>query len=108
MMEKFGFDFPSKARHPERINPGSSMIPSLKFPGCAVVMLFGLSAGGLRTLGADDASVAVSGARGLECEKYALDNGMTVILHVDHALPTAGINLWYRVGARNEPARRSG
>src|SRR5689334_6060426 len=37
---------------------------------------------------------------GLACEKYTLDNGMTVILHVDHSLPTACINLWYRVGAR--------
>lgn len=45
---------------------------------------------------------------GLTAEKYKLDNGMTVILCVDHTLPTAGINLWYRVGARNEPAGRSG
>ena len=45
---------------------------------------------------------------GLACEKYTIDNGMTVILHVDHSLPQACINLWYRVGARNEPAGRSG
>ena len=45
---------------------------------------------------------------GLSCEKYALENGMTVILHVDRTLPIAGVNLWYRVGARNEPAGRSG
>jgi zinc protease len=51
---------------------------------------------------------ADANAGGLVGEKYTLDNGMTVILHVDHTLPTAGINLWYRVGARNEPAGRSG
>ena len=52
---------------------------------------------------------AASGlAESLPCDKYALDNGLTVILHVDRTLPVAGINLWYRVGARNEPARRSG
>jgi predicted Zn-dependent peptidase len=51
---------------------------------------------------------AGAGSGGLPCEKYVLPNGMTVILHVDHALPTAGVNLWYRVGARNEPPRRSG
>src|SRR4051812_27535972 len=47
-------------------------------------------------------------APGLACEKYTLDNGLIVILHVDHTLPSACINLWYRVGARNEPAGRSG
>ena len=41
-------------------------------------------------------------------EIYKLDNGMTVILHIDNSLPIAGVNLWYRVGARNEPAGRSG
>ncbi len=53
-------------------------------------------------------SAAENPTTGLACEKYKLDNGMTVILYVDHTLPTAGINLWYRVGARNEPAGRSG
>lgn len=41
-------------------------------------------------------------------EKYQLDNGLTVILHPDHSVPRACINLWYRVGARNEPPGRSG
>gem|GEM_PF-1613 len=41
-------------------------------------------------------------------EKYQLANGMTVILHQDKSVPRATINLWYRVGARNEPAGRSG
>jgi len=44
----------------------------------------------------------------LKHEKYQLANGLTVILHEDHTLPVATINLWYRVGARNEPAGRSG
>ncbi len=41
-------------------------------------------------------------------EKYQLDNGLTVILHPDNSVPRACINLWYRVGARNEPPGRSG
>lgn len=41
-------------------------------------------------------------------EKYQLDNGLTVILHPDHSVPRACVNLWYRVGARNEPPGRSG
>jgi zinc protease len=41
-------------------------------------------------------------------EKYVLQNGLTVILHVDHSLPTVAVNLWYRVGSKDEPAMRSG
>ena len=41
-------------------------------------------------------------------EKYTLPNGMKVILHEDHALPVASINIWYGVGAQDEPPGRSG
>jgi predicted Zn-dependent peptidase len=47
-------------------------------------------------------------AQDLKAEKYTLPNGMVVILHVDKSLPQATINLWYRVGAKNEPVGRSG
>lgn len=47
-------------------------------------------------------------AQDVKYEKYALDNGLTVILHQDQRLPVATINLWYRVGAKEEPPRRSG
>jgi zinc protease len=54
------------------------------------------------------ALVSPTSAQTLTYEKYKLDNGLTVILHVDHSLPVSTINLWYRVGAKNEPASRSG
>ncbi|MFN0012604.1 MAG: M16 family metallopeptidase [Phycisphaerales bacterium] len=44
----------------------------------------------------------------LKAEKYTLDNGLVVILHPDTSLPVASINLWYKVGAKNEPKGRSG
>jgi zinc protease len=47
-------------------------------------------------------------AQSFAVEKYKLPNGMTVILYPDHALPVATINIWYRVGSKDEPARRSG
>jgi predicted Zn-dependent peptidase len=47
-------------------------------------------------------------AQALKNEKYTLHNGMTVILHEDHTLPVATVNIWYRVGAKNEPKGRSG
>lgn len=49
-----------------------------------------------------------AGAQDFKVEKYQLANGLTVILHEDRSLPVATINLWYRVGARNEPPGRSG
>ncbi len=47
-------------------------------------------------------------AQELKFEKYKLDNGLTVILHEDHSLPVVAVNIWYRVGSKDEPARRSG
>jgi len=44
----------------------------------------------------------------MACEKYQLDNGMTVILHEDHTLPVASVNIWYRVGSQDEPPGRCG
>jgi predicted Zn-dependent peptidase len=47
-------------------------------------------------------------AQSVSYEKYELPNGMTVILHEDHSLPTAVVNIWYYVGAKDEVAGRSG
>jgi zinc protease len=64
------------------------------------------------------ASITVSGgassaepiARAFEVpfEKYALENGMEVILHRDSSLPLVAVNVWYHVGPANEPPDRSG
>ncbi len=56
-------------------------------------------------------AVAVSSttlAQSVSYEKYRLDNGLTVILHEDHTLPMACVNLWYRVGSKDEKLGRSG
>ena len=55
------------------------------------------------------ATVALASAQTkLAYEKYTLPNGMTVILHEDHSLPVAAVDVWYKVGSKDEPARRSG
>ncbi len=41
-------------------------------------------------------------------ETYALSNGMTVILHEDHALPKVVIDTWFGVGSKDEAPGRSG
>ena len=35
-------------------------------------------------------------------EEYDLDNGLHVILSEDHSVPFVQVNLWYRVGAKDE------
>lgn len=41
-------------------------------------------------------------------ERYKLDNGLDVIFHRDASLPQVVVNLWYRVGSRDETPGRSG
>lgn len=40
--------------------------------------------------------------------KFTLPNGMKVILHEDHSVPMAAVNVWYHVGSKDEPERRTG
>ncbi|MEZ0230517.1 MAG: M16 family metallopeptidase, partial [Planctomycetota bacterium] len=51
---------------------------------------------------------AAARAQELKYEKYKLENGLTVILHEDHSLPVVAVNIWYRVGSKDEPEKRSG
>ncbi len=44
----------------------------------------------------------------LRIERYSLGNGLTVILHEDHKTPVAAINVWYRVGSKDEERGRTG
>ncbi len=41
-------------------------------------------------------------------EKYRLQNGLEVILHVDRSLPMVTVNVWYHVGSKNEKKGRTG
>jgi zinc protease len=40
--------------------------------------------------------------------RFALPNGLTVIVHEDHTTPTVAINLWYHVGSAREKPGRTG
>ncbi len=40
--------------------------------------------------------------------KFTLPNGLTVILHEDHTVPIATVNVWYHVGSANEKPGRTG
>ena len=41
-------------------------------------------------------------------EKVTLPNGLDVILHEDHSIPLAAVNVWYHVGSKNESPGRTG
>lgn len=41
-------------------------------------------------------------------ERFRLDNGLTVIIHEDHATPMAALNVLYDVGARDEDPGQTG
>jgi len=44
----------------------------------------------------------------LSFEKYALPNGLEVILHEDHRIPEVAVDVWYHVGSKDEAQGRTG
>ncbi len=44
----------------------------------------------------------------LKVEQYTLPNGLKVLLHEDHKTPVVAINLWYKVGSKDENRGRTG
>lgn len=55
-----------------------------------------------------NAGTSTPNANAIAFEKYALDNGLEVILHRDTSMPLVAVNIWYHVGPVNEPPHRSG
>jgi zinc protease len=51
---------------------------------------------------------AAQSALGGGVNEYKLDNGLKVLIIEDHKAPLATFQIWYRVGARNEPVGKSG
>ena len=41
-------------------------------------------------------------------EKFALDNGLTVLVHEDRKAPIVAVSIWYGVGSKNEPKGKTG
>lgn len=41
-------------------------------------------------------------------ETFKLKNGLTVVVHEDRKAPIVAVNIWYHVGAKNEPLGKSG
>ena len=45
---------------------------------------------------------------GIAYEKVVLPNGLEVIIHEDHSIPLAAVNVWYHVGSKDEEPGRTG
>jgi predicted Zn-dependent peptidase len=41
-------------------------------------------------------------------EKYTLPNGLEVVLHEDHRIPEIAVDVWYKVGSKDEVMGRTG
>ena len=41
-------------------------------------------------------------------QSFTLANGLTVLVHEDHKAPVVGFGVWYNVGSKDEPARKTG
>src|SRR6476661_7697366 len=39
---------------------------------------------------------------------FKLANGLTVIVHEDHKAPVVALSVWYNVGSKDEPAKKTG
>ena len=44
----------------------------------------------------------------IDFDTFALQNGLTVILHVDRSSPLVAVDLWYHVGSKDETPGRTG
>jgi len=76
----------------------------VKLPGCKLRVSLSLAMALL--------TMAAAGASGQDIriayEKFALPNGLTVIVHEDHKAPIVALNIWYHVGSKNEKPGKTG
>ena len=74
--------------------------------GAALAALVLAAAPAARAQGA--ASAPPGALPKLAFEKYALPNGLEVILHQDRSVPLVAVNTWYKVGSADEQVGRTG
>lgn len=55
-----------------------------------------------------NAEDAVSTQVEIPYETFQLDNGLTVLVHSDHSIPTVFVGMWFGVGSKDEPTGKTG
>jgi len=53
-------------------------------------------------------AAAAAGAPPIQFQQRTLPNGLKVLTSLDRTTPNVTVQVWYRVGAKNDPAHRSG
>ncbi|KPK69747.1 hypothetical protein AMJ71_00955 [candidate division TA06 bacterium SM1_40] len=53
-------------------------------------------------------SVGPAFSQTLGIEEYRLDNGLTILVREDHSSPVVSVQVWYRVGSRNDRSGTTG
>ncbi len=85
---------------------------TLRTMTATAVVLIGGAAGAQAPKPATQAAARSAGAKAdvirLPFETYTLPNGLTVILSPDKTTPTVAVNVWYKVGSKNEVVGRTG
>lgn len=69
-----------------------------------LVLFSCLWAGPSAAQGGDEISTQVD----IPHEMFRLDNGLTVLVHSDHSIPTVFVGMWYGVGSKDEPEGKTG
>ncbi len=70
----------------------------------------GLALGGFAGLPLPAAAKAPAPATAVDIpfEEFTLPNGLRVVVHTDRKAPIVAVNIWYHVGAKDEPSGRTG
>jgi zinc protease len=87
---------------------GAVMECFMKFKVATVVIIAIVTVLGMPGHTQQPGSAASGDVPQLKFEKFALANGLEVILSEDHRLPLVAVNLWYHVGPANEEPGRTG
>lgn len=74
---------------------------------CALLVPAGSAAGEV-TAEVPSTGGAAAALAGISVQRETLDNGLRVVLNVDHTVPTVAVAVYYDVGSRNEERGRSG
>jgi zinc protease len=74
----------------------------MKFGTAVLAALFVVLASAAPARAAETAKIDIP------CQKFVLDNGLTLIVHEDHKAPIVAFNVWYHVGSKNEKPGRTG
>jgi predicted Zn-dependent peptidase len=74
----------------------------------AIVAVSALAVCKVATAAPPATASAAAGIPELRFEKYVLPNGLEVILHEDHRVPQVVVDVWYKVGSKDEEPGRTG